>query len=450
MKITCQACQSKYTIADDKIQGKVAKIRCRKCGATVLVDASVGGASPVNGASVGYALQSTGPVTWSVAIGEGNPHSMTLSEVVDAYNTGVITGETYVWKDGMVDWVMLAQSEEIVTALRGAAAIAEPPTQLRPTSAAAGGSERPGHAHESRLSAFGTSGGGQDEGVRSRAVDPFRNGPVEEEEEVATSVPSNVVARMATTVGTKSTAATGGGAVVSTTSTSGSTTGSRDEQSLLFSLAALTSGNASNHEAVSTNSPPKKNDEDSGLIDLNALAKAQASQKAATPAADAGLFPAPFMFPAALGNVEVPAAEAVDIPPMAARKKSKAPLFVGLGAAAVGVIALVAFAGSQKPAEPAAPAASAIEAISTPETLATRAPEPTPPPAAPSAAPPSEPKKLAAGPRPRGAKHGDGASVGAGAPPPAAAPAAPAPVRNKCGCATGDLQCRIRCSATGK
>ena len=40
MKITCQACQSKYTIADDKIQGKVAKIRCRKCGATVLVDAS--------------------------------------------------------------------------------------------------------------------------------------------------------------------------------------------------------------------------------------------------------------------------------------------------------------------------------------------------------------------------------------------------------------------------
>ena len=34
MKITCQACQSKYTIADDKIQGKVAKIRCRKCGAT--------------------------------------------------------------------------------------------------------------------------------------------------------------------------------------------------------------------------------------------------------------------------------------------------------------------------------------------------------------------------------------------------------------------------------
>ncbi|MET0594211.1 MAG: zinc-ribbon domain-containing protein, partial [Polyangiaceae bacterium] len=43
--MTCQACHSKYTIADDNIQGKVAKIRCRKCGATVLVDASTGGAS---------------------------------------------------------------------------------------------------------------------------------------------------------------------------------------------------------------------------------------------------------------------------------------------------------------------------------------------------------------------------------------------------------------------
>ena len=33
MKITCQACQARYTIADDKIVGKMVKIRCKKCGA---------------------------------------------------------------------------------------------------------------------------------------------------------------------------------------------------------------------------------------------------------------------------------------------------------------------------------------------------------------------------------------------------------------------------------
>jgi predicted Zn finger-like uncharacterized protein len=447
MKITCQACQSKYTIADDKIQGKVAKIRCRKCGATVLVDASAGGTSAPDGAAAGQAIQSAGAATWSVATSEGDPRSMTLNEVVDAYNTGVITGETYVWKDGMADWAMLAQCEEIVMVLRGAAPIEEPPTQLRPTSTAAAASERPAKAEEMPLFA-GLSGSGQDEGSRSRTADPFGAGSSEEEEEVATSVPSNVVARIATTVGTKSTAATGGGAVVSTTSTSGSATGSRDEQSLLFSLSALTGGSAANG-AASSNTPVKKNDEDSGLIDLNALAKAQSRQKASAPATDAGLFPAPFMFPAALGNVEVPATEAIDIQPV--KKKSKAPLFIGLGVAAVGVIAVVAIAGSQKPVETPAPAASAIEAISTPEALATHAPEPAPSPTQ-SAAPPPETKK-AAGPSrgaQRGQKQHNDAPVTGAAPPPPQPATPPPPARNKCGCPAGDLQCQIRCSATGK
>src|SRR6185503_8212743 len=96
MKITCQACQSKYTIADDKIQGKVAKIRCRKCGATVLVDASTGasanGSSPPPGAA---------PGAWLVNVGEGDERSMQLAEVIDAYNSGVVTAETYLWKEGM-------------------------------------------------------------------------------------------------------------------------------------------------------------------------------------------------------------------------------------------------------------------------------------------------------------------------------------------------------------
>ena len=38
MKITCQACAAKYTIADEKVLGKVVKIRCKKCGATIVVN----------------------------------------------------------------------------------------------------------------------------------------------------------------------------------------------------------------------------------------------------------------------------------------------------------------------------------------------------------------------------------------------------------------------------
>ena len=46
MKISCQSCQSKYNVADEKVQGKVVKIRCRKCGATIVVD----GNAPAGGA----------------------------------------------------------------------------------------------------------------------------------------------------------------------------------------------------------------------------------------------------------------------------------------------------------------------------------------------------------------------------------------------------------------
>ncbi|NUN93934.1 MAG: zinc-ribbon domain-containing protein [Verrucomicrobiae bacterium] len=54
MKITCQSCQSKYTVSDEKVQGRTVKIKCRKCGATILVNsagATNGGvADPVSSA----------------------------------------------------------------------------------------------------------------------------------------------------------------------------------------------------------------------------------------------------------------------------------------------------------------------------------------------------------------------------------------------------------------
>ena len=40
MKITCQSCQAKYTIADEKVVGKTVKIKCKKCGAAIVVNAN--------------------------------------------------------------------------------------------------------------------------------------------------------------------------------------------------------------------------------------------------------------------------------------------------------------------------------------------------------------------------------------------------------------------------
>src|SRR4030081_3628968 len=48
MKITCQSCQAKYTIADEKVAGKTVKIKCKKCGASIVVSGAEGaGAGPI-------------------------------------------------------------------------------------------------------------------------------------------------------------------------------------------------------------------------------------------------------------------------------------------------------------------------------------------------------------------------------------------------------------------
>lgn len=42
MKITCQECQSNFSVADEKVAGTIVKIRCKKCGATMVVNGKTG------------------------------------------------------------------------------------------------------------------------------------------------------------------------------------------------------------------------------------------------------------------------------------------------------------------------------------------------------------------------------------------------------------------------
>src|ERR1700678_3044787 len=109
MKITCQSCQSKYTVSDEKVQGKTVKIKCRKCGATILVNSGgvtttgAAAADPVSLSTGGAAAAEAG-ASYLVNVAEGDQRSMTLPEVVAAYQSSVVTADTYVWADGMADW----------------------------------------------------------------------------------------------------------------------------------------------------------------------------------------------------------------------------------------------------------------------------------------------------------------------------------------------------------
>jgi predicted Zn finger-like uncharacterized protein len=413
MKITCQACQSKYTIADDKIQGKVAKIRCRKCGATVLVDASTGAASNGSVAPSGAA-----PGAWLVNVAEGDERSMQLREVVDAYNTGVITGETYLWKEGMGDWQPLSDIAEIVDALNQASAGDAAPRAAQP------------HGGSSAYSAAAASSTAARRDA-ARGGDMFARAPVEEE--VATSVAPHVLAQATPSFG-------GGPSQVVAQRSGGMSSGmmgTRDEQSVLFSLNALTGGTKPSSPSTSPMTGGARG-EDSGLIDLNALARAQQSRTAEE--ASMQLAPPPqFMFPAALGTVEAPQSQA--------QSKSSMPLFIGGGIMVAGVaIAVAIFAGGKKEELPPMPAEAALSAapLPTPEVPATAAPVDT---AAPAESAPAKVVK-----KPAGGGGRPAAKAATPTTPAVAAPATPLPPpkpKSPCGCAPSDLQCQIRCSATG-
>lgn len=127
MKITCNSCGSKYTIADAKVQGKKVKVRCKGCKESILVDGTSvgqGDASvdeedgPVSLSVPAAAPQAPAPVTpgpvlWSVNISDDDSREMSIEELRKAWADGVVTSDAYVWKDGMGDWKPILEVGEL-------------------------------------------------------------------------------------------------------------------------------------------------------------------------------------------------------------------------------------------------------------------------------------------------------------------------------------------------
>ncbi len=210
MKVSCQACGAKYTIADDKVRGRKVKIRCKSCGTPMVVD---GASDAPDAGAAGSAAAAKGPaVSWSVNLSDTDQRTMTTDEIVAGWKAGEVTSDAFVWKDGMADWVAILDSDELKPLLlsSGAAPAAAAATPFAAPAATAGSP-----AAAARLAAGG----------RSAAVDLFdaSSNRVTEEEDVATSAPALPTAG-------------------STAYDDGKLTGARNENSVLFSLDALRGG----------------------------------------------------------------------------------------------------------------------------------------------------------------------------------------------------------------
>ena len=213
MKVSCQACGAKYTIADDKVRGRKVKIRCKSCGTPIVVDGQsespAEGAAPTGGAAApaeGAAAKGASS-TWSVNLSDTDQRTMTTEEIVAGWQSGLVTADAFVWKDGMGDWVAVLESEDLKPLL-AAGAGPNAPTPFGPTIVTATAA-----AASARL-----AGGG-----RAAAVDLFDAAGASEEDDVATRAPALPQAG-------------------STAYDDGKMTGARNENSVLFSLDSLKGG----------------------------------------------------------------------------------------------------------------------------------------------------------------------------------------------------------------
>ncbi len=124
MKIVCDACGAKYSIADEKVAGKVFKIRCKKCSNIIVVRGNSGeeaaaAAPPAQEQQPnketkvfdyqGYdspqdAMAAADEGEWHLVIDQEQVGPMTADEVRLRFASGEVDSESYIWKEGFADW----------------------------------------------------------------------------------------------------------------------------------------------------------------------------------------------------------------------------------------------------------------------------------------------------------------------------------------------------------
>jgi predicted Zn finger-like uncharacterized protein len=160
MNVACSACPAKYAVPDDKVRGKRARITCKHCGTGIIIDGTGLGAIPSSSSPVAQASEpprastdspqrvpaaavekgapAAAPVSeralareaparaaprstegpWVVAINDEHQESASIPRVVELFATGVIDGDTYLWREGMSDWKTPFEIPQIEAALR--------------------------------------------------------------------------------------------------------------------------------------------------------------------------------------------------------------------------------------------------------------------------------------------------------------------------------------------
>jgi predicted Zn finger-like uncharacterized protein len=132
MNISCISCPARYGVPDAKLAGKRVRITCKRCGAILLVDATVDPPRVSSGANAGPSVApvprtslpplSSPPVAakpvmeFLVVMPDGRQESADVAQIVRLYRDQQIDAETLVWREGMDEWAAVWDVAEIASA----------------------------------------------------------------------------------------------------------------------------------------------------------------------------------------------------------------------------------------------------------------------------------------------------------------------------------------------
>jgi predicted Zn finger-like uncharacterized protein len=323
VRIECDKCGAKYSIADEKVRGKTFKIRCKKCSNVIIVRDKAAGADAA--AADGPEEDESEPAGWHLAIDGETVGPLSEAEVRQRYDAGQIDRSTSTWQEGFDDWVELGSIDAF-------ADLADPPVHARGAGRAAVVASAPVRNDDPFASsgddAFAASSG-EYGGLSSQPVAASKAAAVAESPRVSAA----------------------------------SLTGQRNENSVLFSLDSLKSVATARpssagpvRQAPSTTAPSS---EGSGLIDIRAMGAMLGGQPGAPshsgggPADDEVL---PSFGGGGLGGLsveplasETPVVAAIAPPPP---QRSNAPMYILIVLLLVGLVGLGAYIFLKEPDAP--------------------------------------------------------------------------------------------------
>lgn len=120
MKVVCESCQAKYQVPDERVAGKKLKIRCKRCGATVLIRGDlIENGAPQNGsgydrassvpaeslAPIETATQDASGYEWHVSLDGDTRGPFGTDELREWLNNTPGGWDAHVWREGFPDWI---------------------------------------------------------------------------------------------------------------------------------------------------------------------------------------------------------------------------------------------------------------------------------------------------------------------------------------------------------